>query len=283
MTKNFDTLLESLLNEMMPADISGFDGGAGGASKHILKNVPAGEPKGHWAPLQKLSPEDREKVVDAILNKVFTERGNTYSPNTDNADELKSAIASAVKQVSGETSLKASGNYAAKFLSDRIMTLLKSTVKYTTDSGETLNKDVTQKEFKKALDQAISKQSAEAAPETDSEEGEAEDKSDAEMVYTKAADLDSDDSELTRAFSKLPDNKEMSWKEVLKTVGMSKAEELIKAGGLIETEKEQEASEESEVADLEFEGDDTADFDPMREIGSSFGEYERELRSKYDF
>jgi hypothetical protein len=279
MTKNFDSLLESLLNEMMPADISGFDGGAGGASKHILKNVPEGEPKGHWAPLQKLSPEDREKVVDAILNKVFTERGNTFSPNTDNAEELKSAIASAVKEVSGETSLKASGNYAAKFLSDRIMTLLKSTVKYTTDGGEELNKDITQKEFKKALDQAISKKEAPAETEGETKETSSE----AEMVYTKAADLSSDDSDLKKAFNKLPDNKEMSWKEVLKTVGMSSADALIQAGGLIETEKEQEESEDSEVAELELDADDTADYDPMRDIGSSFGEYERELRSKYDF
>lgn len=282
MTKNFDSLLESLLNEMMPADISGFEGGAGGARKHILSNVPAGEPKGHWAPLQKLSPEDREKVLDAIIQKVFTEEGNTLSPNTDSADELRDAIASAVKQVSGETALKASGNYAAKFLSDRIMTLLKSTVKYTTGGGEELNKDMTQKEFKKALDQAITKQTTDSAGE-ETEDETAEEKTDVEMVYTKAADLESDDSDLTKAFSKLPDDKEMSWKEVLKLIGMSKADALIQAGGLIETEKEKEASEESEVGDLEFEGDDTADFDPMREIGSSFGEYEREIRSKYDY
>lgn len=281
MTKNFDTLLESLLNEMMPADISGFDGGAGGARKHILSNVPAGEPKGHWAPLQKLSPEDREKVLDAILQKVFTEKGNTLSPNTDNANELKSAIASAVKQVSGETALKASGNYAAKFLSDRIMTLLKSTVKYTTGGGEELNKDMTQKEFKKALDQAITKQSVEKAPEA--EEAAEESDSEAEMVYTKAADLSSDDSDLKKAFNKLPDNKEMSWKEVLKTVGMSNADALIKAGGLIETEKEEGESEGQEVPELEFGDDEDDAFDPMREIGSSFGEYEREIRSKGDY
>ena len=281
MTKNFDTLLESLLNEMMPADISGFDGGAGGARKHILSNVPAGEPKGHWAPIQKLSPEDREKVLDAILQKVFTEKGNTLSPNTDNANELKSAIASAVKQVSGETALKASGNYAAKFLSDRIMTLLKSTVKYTTGGGEELSKDMTQKEFKKALDQAITKQSVEKAPEA--EEAAEEPDSEAEMVYTKAADLSSDDSDLKKAFNKLPDNKEMSWKEVLKTVGMSNADALIKAGGLIETEKEEGESEGQEVPELEFGDDEDDAFDPMREIGSSFGEYEREIRSKGDY
>ena len=73
MTKNFDTLLESLLNEMMPADISGFDGGAGGARKHILSNVPAGEPKGHWAPLQKLSPEDRQWILNYIDEFIINE------------------------------------------------------------------------------------------------------------------------------------------------------------------------------------------------------------------
>lgn len=281
MTKNFDSLLESLLNEMMPADISGFDGGAGGARKHILSNVPEGEPKGHWAPLQKLSQEDREKVVDAIIQKVFTEEGNTLSPNTDSADELRDAIASAVKQVSSETSLKASGNYAAKFLSDRIMTLLKSTVKYTTGGGEELNKDMTQKEFKKALDQAINKQSAEKAPE--SAEEETGEESEAEMVYTKAADLESDDPELTKAFNKLPDDKEMSWKDLLKLVGMSKAEALIDAGGITATEKEIEASDDQEVPELELDDDEDSAYDPMKDIGSSFGEYERELRSKNDW
>ena len=261
MTKEFDTLLEQMLSEMMPADIEGM-GGLGGAVKQVKSGVPEGEPKGHWAPLQKLSPEDRDKVLEEIFKEVFSEKENTYAPTVDNPEDLHGAIQSAIQSVSNKTGLKASGKWAAKFLADRLMTLLKNNVKYTTSSGvESLQKEMTQKEFKQALKQALEEA---PAAETATEEPAAEQapKSDAEMVYMKAADLNSDDADLQKAFNKLPADKEMSWEEVLKSVGMTKGLALIDAGGLTETEKEVEAGEEeygSEQKELELDDEDDAD------------------------
>ena len=273
MTKQFDTFLEQMLSEMMPADIGEI--GFGGAVKHTSSGVPEGEPKGHWAPLQKLSPEDRETVLDAIFKKVFSEKENTYAPTTDNPEELRDAMQSAIQSVSGETSLKASGKWAAKFLADRLMTLLKDKVKYTTSvEGEEVQKDMTQKEFKQALNKAL--EEAPAEQPTEEEPTEETDKQ-VETVYTKAADIQTDDSDLQKAFSKLPEDRDMSWEEVLKTVGMTKGLALIDAGGLIETEKEIEPSEDDEVKDLEFDDDGEAesrgyesDFEQaLRDIGGA--------------
>lgn len=259
MTNNFDTLLEQMLSEMMPADIEGM-GGLGGAVKHVKAGVPEGEPKGHWAPLQKLSSEDRDKVLEEIFKEVFSEKENTYAPTVDNPEDLHGAIQSAIQSVSGKTGLKASGKWAAKFLADRLMTLLKNNVKYTTSSGvESLQKEMTQKEFKQALKQALEEapESAEAPSETETTEKAPN--TEVDMVYMKAADLDSDDTDLQKAFNKLPADKEMSWEEVLKMVGMTKGLALIDAGGLTETEKEKEVSDEEEVKELEFDDEDEAD------------------------
>jgi hypothetical protein len=107
--------------------------------------------------------------------------------------------------------------------------------------------------LKKALEEAPADQPAATKEEAPSEEKEVD------MVYMKAADLDSDDSDLQKAFNKLPDDKEMSWEEVLKTVGMTKGMALLDVGGLTETEKEKETSEEEEVAALDLDDEDDAD------------------------
>ena len=255
MTKNFDTLLEQMLAEMMPADIGEI--GFGGAAERDKAGVPEGEAKGHWAPLQKLSQEDRDKVIEEILKEVFSEKENSYAPMVDDQEQLKDAIKTAIQTVSKRTALKAGGNWAAKFLSDRLFTLLKDKVKYTTVAGEDLEKDMTQKEFKQALKKALEEPPAEKT--TEEEPSEEKKETEVEMVYTKAADLDSDDADLQKAFNKLPDDKEMSWEEVLKTVGMTKGLALVDAGGLTETEKEKEASEEQEVKELELDDEDAAD------------------------
>jgi hypothetical protein len=255
MTKQFDTLLEQMLSEMVPADIGEI--GFGGAVKELKKGVPEGEPKGHWAPLQKLSAEDQEKVIEEILKEIFSEKENTYAPTVDDQEQLKDSIKSAIQTVSGRTGLKAAGNWAAKFLSDRLFTLLKNKVNYTTSGGEEVQKDMTQKDFKQALKKAL-EEAPEEKPETTEEEVSSEQK-EVETVYMKAADLDSDDADLQKAFKKLPDNKEMSWEEVLKTIGMTKGMALLDAGGLTETEKEKETSEEEEVKELDIDDEDSAD------------------------
>lgn len=269
MTKNFDALLEQMLNEMMPADI-GEIGGFGGAAKHIKGNVPEGEPKGHWAPLQKLTDSDRNAVLEEIFKEVFSERENSYAPTIDNPEELHTAIQSAIQTVSNRTGLKASGKWAAKFLADRLMTLLKNKVKYTTAGGEeSLQKEMTQKEFKQALNKALEEapekpQETTADEETSNEE--TADEKEVDVFYAKSADLNSDDADLQKAFKKLPDDKEMTWDEVLKTIGMTKGLALLDVGGLTEITKEKETAEDEEVKALEFDDEDTADLSKFDRI-----------------
>ena len=124
-----------------------------------------------------------------------------------------------------------------------------------------LQKDATQKEIKQALRKALGQVPAEEVPaeETAVTEEPEETEKEVEMIYQKAADLDSDDEELQRAFKKLPDDKDMSWEEVLKTVGMTKGMALIDAGGLSEIEKEKEVGEEEDVPALELDDVDDTD------------------------
>jgi membrane carboxypeptidase/penicillin-binding protein len=262
MTKNFDTLLEQMLSEMMPADIEGM-GGLGGAVKHIKSGIPQGKPKGHFAPLQKLSSEDQDKVLEQIFKEVFSEKENTYAPTVDSPEELHGAIQTAIQKISGSTELKAAAKYASKFLADRMMTLLKNNVKYTSSSGvESLQKEMTQKEFKQALKQALEEAPKEQTSPESEEKTETETDSNVEKVYFKAPDFESDDSELQKTFSKLPSDKDMSWEEVVKTIKMSPALALLDAGGLVETEKEVEAGEEeygSEHKELDLDDEDDAD------------------------
>lgn len=269
MTKQFDTLWEQMLSEMMPADIEGL--GFGGAVERIKSGVPEGEAKGHWSPLQKLSPEDRETVLGEIFKEVFSEKENTYAPTVDNAEELHGAIQSAIQNVSSKTGLKASGKWAATFLADRIMTLLKNYVKYTTAGGEEeVQKEMTQKEFKQALNKAL--EEAPAKEENAPEEAPETEEKNVEKVYTKAADLNSDDPSLQAAFDKLPDDKEMSWEEVVKTIKMTPALALLDANAIIETEKEVEAEED------EY-GSDIKELDPDDEDSVGYeSEFERSMR-----
>ena len=281
MTKSFDTLVESILSEMMPA-MSEFGTGAEmGAA--VAKKVPS-EKSQHWGPIQKLDDSTRTEIINAIISNVFTDNeNNTYSSIIDNAEELKNAIKDAIKEVASSNSTFAkalgSGKWAVQFLADRLSNKeLLGNVKYTTAGGETVKQDATQKEIKAALNKALEKAPTEAevtsataeveqetpeetAPEVASEEPETE------VVYQKAADLESDNDDLQKAFAKLPDNKDLSWEQLLKTIGMTKAQGLIDAGGLSEITKEVEVTEPEfgeklpDVAGEEQEDSEPEDFD----------------------
>ena len=277
MTKNFDTLLESMLSEMMPASMYDDMGTATSKISKKIEELP-GQSQ-HWGPLQKLSPEIRQQIVKAIIQNVFPDNDeNTYSIAIDTPQQLKAAIADAVKEVALENpEFKASSKWAAKFLADRLSNKdLLGNVKYTTMSGEeTIKKDVTQKEVKQALNKALEEAPAQptAAEETTEAPVDTQEKAKTETVYTKAADLNSDDADLQKAFNKLPDDKDMSWEDVLKTVGMTKGVALLDAGGLAETEKEIEKEQEygSELEAPEFDENDI-------ESRGYEGEFERAMR-----
>jgi hypothetical protein len=266
MTKNFDTLLESMLAEMMPATMMDDMGTMTSKVTKKIEELPGKSQ--HWGPLQKLSPETRGEIVKAIIKNVFADNDeNTYSTTIDNPEQLKDAVKTAIKTVAEQNpEFKASGKWAVQFLADRLANKeLLGNVKYTTMSGDDiLQKDATQKEIKqalrKALEQAPAKEEAAVAEEPEQpEKADAEVEKEVETVYVKAADLNSDDSDLQKAFKKLPDDKEMSWEEVLKSIGMTKGMALIDAGGLSEIEKEKEVGEEEDVQALEFDDEDTPD------------------------
>jgi hypothetical protein len=287
MTKTFDALLESMLAEMMPASMMD-DFGPGEMASAVGKKINDLPGKSqHWGPLQKVSAGDRHRIIRAIINNVFTEKGNTYTPMADDKDQLKELIKSAITKATKENpEFKAGGKWAVQFLADRLANEeLLGKVKYATEGGKEIKKDVTQKELKAALNAALAdtkgqsvwKKSAESelnsqakkaakqelVPQAEVPEQELE-KAEVETVYSKAADLDSDDEELQKAFSKLPENTELSWDQVIKKIGTSKALALLEIGGLTEKAIEKEVGEEEDVPaldELDDEGADLSNFD----------------------
>ena len=154
MTKSFNRLFETLLVEMMPVEMGV---GPDVASSKIKSSAEQSEGKGHWAPLR--DAEGREEITNAIIAKVFREKGNTYSSDIHDKDQLHSAIQKAIQELAQENgTFKAGGKWASKFLADRIVTTLKPFLTFTTTSGEVVKKTTaTQKEVKQALNQALQK------------------------------------------------------------------------------------------------------------------------------
>lgn len=257
MTKSFDSLLNSLLVELMPAELVG---GFQPTVKKVAQKVKELPGKSqHWGPLQKLDPKTREDIASAIIKKVFADNDeNTYALAVDNVEQLKNAIISAVKEVSTENpEFKAGSKWAAKFLADRLANkeLLGNVEFTTTDGKQVAKKEVTQKEVKKALNKAL-----ETAPQTQSEEDN--------VVYRKAADFPSDDTKLVKAFNKLPEE-DLKWSEVVNKVGDEAANALKKQGAIIEiVGAEEEPDEEKEVPALDTFGDDDEEY-----ISSNFDRF----------
>ena len=162
MTKSFNRLFETLLVEMMPVEMGV---GPDVASSKIKSSAEQSEGKGHWAPLR--DAEGREEITNAIIAKVFREKGNTYSSDIHDKDQLHSAIQKAIQELAQENgTFKAGGKWASKFLADRIVTTLKPFLTFTTTSGEVVKKTTaTQKEVKQALNKALEK-AAKAPVET---------------------------------------------------------------------------------------------------------------------
>ena len=266
MTSKFDTLLA----EMMPATM--YDDLGTMTSKVTKKIADLPGKSQHWGPLQKLSPEIQSQMVQSIIKHVFPDNDeNTYSLTIDNSEQLKVAISDAVKEVSVKNpEFKASAKWAAKFLADRMSNKdLLGNVKYTTMSDdESIKKDVAQKEVKQALKKALEEAPAQEPTSSDEETEEtySEDDKQIDTFYIKSADLSSDDSDLQKAFSKLPDEKELTWDDVLKLIGMTKGLALIDAGGLSEITKEKETSEDEEVKALDFDDEDSPDLSKFDRI-----------------
>lgn len=193
MTQKFDKLVESILNEMMPATSEYDPSSMGSTVSQKVSELPGKSQ--HWAALQKLSPEDRSKVVQAIIKKVFADNDeNTYSLSIDNPSDLKEAIKDAIKSVSEEIpEFKIGGKWAIQFLADRLANKeLLGNVKYTTMGGEEVaDKEMTQKEVKQALRKALEEPLVDGNGEEDDEEDlevEAEEEVEKKASYNPRAD-----------------------------------------------------------------------------------------------
>lgn len=302
MTKNFDALLESMLSKLISEAPVSMEDSPEEMTASVHKKIQELPGKSqHWGPLQKLSAGDRERIIRAIINNVFTERGNTYSPMADDRGQLKELIKSAITKVANATpEFKAGGKWAVQFLADRLANEdLLGKVKYTTEGGQEIKKDVTQKEMKAALNKALGdtkgqnvwrKSAQEEEPEDEEQptpaeipkEEEGEPKKVTETVYTKTADLNSDDADLQKAFNKLPDNTDMSWDQVIKKIGTSKALALLDAGGLTEEEKEKEVGEEEDVPDLELGDDAGADISSFDKAAKMLNPHYSDTRGSFE-
>jgi len=305
MTKTFDALLESMLSEMMPASMMD-DFGPGEMEKAVNKKVEELPGKSqHWGPLQKLSAGDRERIIRSIIKTVFPEKGNTHTPMADNKEQLKELIKSAItKATKDHSEFKAGGKWAVQFLADRLANEeLLGKVKYTTEGGKEIKNDVTQKEMKAALNAALAdtkgqsvwRRSAESeeasfakkaakapvvAPET--EVKPPEDKTEMETVYFKVKEFTTDDETLQAAYDKLPDDKDMSWKEVCKLVKASVGDRLLTDGGIGEEEREIEAGEETEVGDLDIEDEQDVDLSSFDRAAKLLNPYSSDTRGSFD-
>jgi hypothetical protein len=267
MTKNFDTLLESVLTRLDEAPISMDPSEQERVVSDTVKTASEAPMSGHWKPLKKQGDEaEMAKFVKSVLNLVLPENNNTYNPDINTAAELKAEVLKAVEQVS-----KKSG-WAQKFLADRLSnkSLIGSVTYELAANAINTETPVTQKQFSAALKKKVEEiTSAEGQKERiEKNVAPKEKQAEVETVYTKAADLNSDDSDLQKAFSKLPD-KELSWQEVVKLIGNSAAQQLLdpKIGALIETEKETEPSEE----EPEFREDDSGEIPTIEDEDFGFG------------
>lgn len=253
MTKTFDTLIERLLTELMPAELQMGAGDLASTVTDKVSNLPGKSQ--HFSPLQKLDPEIRQQIVQKIISKVFPENENTYSPDIDNKDDLKNAVSSAIKEVSDENpEFKAQSKWAIKFLTDRLVNKeLFGNVEYTTaDGGAAKKQKVTQKEVRQALNKAL--------------EVKSDDSADGNVIYRKAADCTSEEAGIQKAFAKLPDDKDFKWSELVSQVGEEKAAELKRCGAVIEIVGAEEESETDEVPALEFDDE----FGDDKDIASKF-------------
>jgi hypothetical protein len=161
MTQKFDTLLTSLLNEMVPAHADYESGAMGSKVSQKISELPGKSQ--HWKYLQELDPEVRASIVKQIIDHVFTDNDdNTYSASIHNVKGLKLAIEKAIRAVAeSNPQFKPTSKTLIGFLVDRLANKeLLGKVKYTTINGEdlVLDKDITQKEVRQALNKALSKE-----------------------------------------------------------------------------------------------------------------------------
>jgi hypothetical protein len=294
MISKFDSIYESILNEMMPMSFDDY-GAVEGVIDTIVGNIMAARGnQGHWSkaftskklkgvPDEQLENTMRGMVTDAV-HLLFPENGNTYGPDLTK-ENFKVKIQDAIKK-----SFDVNSTYS-KFLSDRfankeLLGKAKEVMEVVAAAGieaagepsakggikltEVPKEAKTQKQINKNLRNYLASkgQSNKSVWSKTKEEttspapvatvsAEEEKEVVKEKVYFKLPGFESSDSKIQAAYDKIPDDKDMSWAEVVKLIGTSKAIEVFEGGGLKEETREVEPGEEEEIKDLEL-GDDEA-------------------------
>lgn len=295
MISKFDSIYESILNEMMPMSFDDY-GAVEGVIDTIVSNIMAARGnQGHWSkaftskklkgvPDEQLENTMRGMVTDAV-HELFPENGNTYGPDLTK-ENFKDKIQNAIKK-----SFDVNSTYS-KFLSDRfankdLLGKAKEVMEVVAAAGieaaaepsakggikltEVPKQEKTQSGINKALKRYLaakgqgnksvwSKGGEKDKPQPTPQEQKPEEEKQGTKMYYKIAGFTSEDPKLEDAFKQLPED-DMTWEQVVKKIGTSRALGLLDNGGLEETFKEKEVGEDEEVKDLELGDEDSPDLD----------------------
>lgn len=317
MTSKFDNIYESILNEMMPMSFDDYGAVKGVIETIVSNIMSARGNSGHWskaftskklkgAPDEALADMVKGMVTD-VVHELFPEKNEkgieyTYGPDLTK-DNFKRKIGNAIKN-SFNTNATYTGFLADRFANKDLLGKAKEVLEVVAAAGieaasepsskggikltEVPKEAKTQKEINKNLRNYLAskgqgnksvwsktKEEPQAPVETSSPKEETE--AVKETVYFKLPGFDSDDSKVQAAYDKLPDNKDMSWAEVVKIVQTSNAIKILEGGGLKEESREREPGEEEEIKDLELGDDDIApDLNKyLRDVDQGFSGFTR--------
>lgn len=293
MSSKFNTVYESILNEMMPMSFDDY-GAVEGTIDTIVNNIMSSRGnQGHWSKAftskklkgvsdEKLENTMRSMVTD-VVHQLFPENNHTYGPDLTR-DNFKEKIQNAIKK-----SFDVNSTYS-KFLGDRfankeLLGKAKEVMEVVAAAGieaaaepsakggiklaEVPKEAKTQSGINKALRNYLASKGQsnksswtktkdipkQVQPEAPVQTEEPEEDKQGTKMYYKISGFTSEDPKLEDAFSKLPEE-DMTWEQVVRKVGTTRALALLDANGLKETFKEQEPGEEDEIQDLELSDDD---------------------------
>lgn len=306
MISKFDSLYESLLTELMPMSFEDYGAVQSIIDTITDNIMASKGNSGHWSkaftsPKLKKVPDERLKdlvkgMVTDVVHELFPEKNekgieHTYAPDLTK-NNFKRSINNAIKN-SFNTNATYTGFLTDRFANKELLGKAKEVMEVVVSTGieaasepsakggikltEVPKPAKTQKDINKNLRTYLaskgqdsksvwSKDKGEPKPSAAPQAPASETEPEAEVVYMKAADLDSMDSNLQAAFKKIPSDKELSYEQLVKIVkvtidgkvkGRSLVDGLISAGGLTERVKEKEVGEDEEIKDLELDNDES--------------------------
>ena len=261
MTK-FDNLFSSFLskiNEDMPVDL--YPGVAPGAGERVAATFPE---RANYA----LTPEQVTRVVNDVIDYLQTRNNHSPLPYKD----FQAAVV-ASKIVINSSLNKTKAKYAARVVHNA---MIDANIITDERSGTKINTVPEAEEVENLADDIVDEVNTQiaAAPEVDREESSSFYK--AKDFPTGAVEEEEEENTLEQAWNSIPDDKDVSWTELLKLVGLSVANSLKEIGAIIPSEsKAENDNEEKEISDIEFDEFDEPDLSDegaSREIDPNYSE-----------